>query len=177
MQNTEFTCPQRRNEFWQTMYKPSLCTSLCWKSALYKMSKNIEKKIVRKTTYVSKGPEGTLRNMWSHKNSHVCKHMPRETERILQDVELWPNSIRESQLGRTRIYMDKQYIQRIKEISCMMLSRHRRIIPLLKRSSRRCTYVDSWSLPSNSIIRNMPKTIHEFVWRGFNNVASFPLYL
>ena len=28
MQNTEFTCPQRRNEFWQTKSKPSLCTSL-----------------------------------------------------------------------------------------------------------------------------------------------------
>ena len=37
-------------------------------------------------------------------------------------------------------------------------------------------YVDSWSFPNNSIIRTMPKTIHEFVWRGFNNVASFPLY-
>ena len=110
MQNTEFTYPQRRSEFWQTMYKPSLCTSLCWKSALYKMSKNIEKKIVRKTTYVSKGPEGTLRNMWSHKNSHVCKHMPRETERILQDVELWPNSIRESQLaGREFTWTSSTY--------------------------------------------------------------------
>ena len=28
MQRTEFTCPQRRNEFWQTKSKPSLCTSL-----------------------------------------------------------------------------------------------------------------------------------------------------
>ena len=45
------------------------------------MSKKIKKKIVRKTTYVSKGPEVTLRNMWCHKNSDVCKHMPRETEK------------------------------------------------------------------------------------------------
>ena len=81
MQNTEFTYPQRRSEFWQTMYKPSLCTSLCWKSALYKMSKKIKKKIVRKITYVSEGPEVTLRNMWGHKNSDVCKHMPPETEK------------------------------------------------------------------------------------------------
>ena len=28
MQSTEFTCPQRRNEFWHTASTPSLCTSL-----------------------------------------------------------------------------------------------------------------------------------------------------
>ena len=33
MQSTEFTCPRRRNEFWQTASTPSLRTSLCWKNA------------------------------------------------------------------------------------------------------------------------------------------------
>ena len=45
------------------------------------------------------------------------------------------------EIGRTRIYKDKQYIQRIQEFSSMMLSRHRRIIPSLKRSTRRFTYM------------------------------------
>ena len=62
MQRTEFTCPQRRNEFWQTESKPSLCTSLRLKNALKKLSKKTENKIVRKTTYVWKGPDVTLRN-------------------------------------------------------------------------------------------------------------------
>ena len=55
-------------------------------------------------------------------------------------------------IGWTRIYKHKQYTPRIQEFSSMMLSRHRRIIPSLKRSSRRCTKnVDPWSLPKNSI--------------------------
>ena len=29
MQSTEFTCPRRKNEFWQTASTPSLCTSPC----------------------------------------------------------------------------------------------------------------------------------------------------
>ena len=33
-QNTEFICPQRRKEFWQTESEPSLCTSQRWKNAL-----------------------------------------------------------------------------------------------------------------------------------------------
>ena len=33
MQSVEFTCPWRRNEFWQTVSKPTLRTSLCWKNA------------------------------------------------------------------------------------------------------------------------------------------------
>ena len=99
MQNTEFTCPQCRNEFWQTKYKPSLCTSLCWKSALHKMSKKIKKKIVRKNNLRLERTRSNTPKYVGHKNSDVCKHMPRETERILQGVELWPNSISESQLA------------------------------------------------------------------------------
>ena len=92
MQSTEFTCPQRRNEFWQTQSKPSLRTSLyagrmCCKSGQRKMEKNI----VRKTTYASKGPDVTLRNTWGHKNSDVVS-MPRETERILQTWDFDPIS-------------------------------------------------------------------------------------
>ena len=56
-----------------------LCQSLRWKNALYKLSKKTEKKIIRKTTYASKGPDVTLRNTWGHKNSDVSR-MPRETE-------------------------------------------------------------------------------------------------
>ena len=33
MQSTEFSCPRRRNEFWQTASTPSLRVSLCWKNA------------------------------------------------------------------------------------------------------------------------------------------------
>ena len=29
MLGTELTCPRRKNEFWQTVSVPSLCTSLC----------------------------------------------------------------------------------------------------------------------------------------------------
>ena len=79
--------------------KPSLRTSLRWKNALYKLSKKIEKKIVCKTTCVSKGPEVTLRNPWINRTLTFVS-MPRETERILQDVELWPTSIRVSKLTR-----------------------------------------------------------------------------
>ena len=84
MQSTEFTCPQRRNEFWQTKVKAIITyESLRWKKTLLKLSKKMEKKIVRKTTYVSKGPDVTLRNTGGHKNSDVLS-MPRQTERILQ---------------------------------------------------------------------------------------------
>ena len=45
--------------------------SLRWKNALQKLSKKIEKTIVRKTTYVSKAPDGTLRSTRGHKSSDV----------------------------------------------------------------------------------------------------------
>ena len=49
-----------------------------------------------------------------------------------------------TQFHQRGTYKDKQYIQRTQEFSRMMLSRHRRIIPLVtrssKRSTRRCTY-------------------------------------
>ena len=64
MQSTEFTCPRRRNEFWQTASTPSLRTSLLWKNASWKLSTIVETRIIRKTTYASKGPEVTLRHIW-----------------------------------------------------------------------------------------------------------------
>ena len=45
----------------------------------------MEKKIVRKTTYTSKGPDVTLRSTWGHKNFHVSR-MLRETE---SDLQTW----------------------------------------------------------------------------------------
>ena len=60
------------------------------------------KRIVCKTTCASKGLEVTLRHKRAHKNSDVLS-MPRRTQRILQNVELWPNSIRVA-TGQTRIY-------------------------------------------------------------------------
>ena len=57
---TEFTCLQHRNEFWQTKSKPSLRTSP--PQEVVNVAKNMETKIIRKTTYASKGPKATLRN-------------------------------------------------------------------------------------------------------------------
>ena len=62
IQRTECTFPQLRNECWPTKSKLSLRTRLRWKNALWKLSKKMEKRVVRKTTYVSKGPDVTLRN-------------------------------------------------------------------------------------------------------------------
>ena len=142
-QSTEFTCPQRKTEFWQTESKPSLRISPCWKTALQKLSTKIMKRIVRKTTYASRGPEVALRHKRAHKNSDVLS-MPRGTQRILQNVELWPNSIRAA-TGQTRIYKDKQHMQRTVEFFS------RGIISLPKSSSERSTkrdvYVDSCPLP------------------------------
>ena len=61
-------------------------------------------------------------------------------------------------IGWARICKDKQYIQRIKEFSSMMLSRHRHIMTkeVNKNINRNMyMYVDSWSLPNNSIIHTM----------------------
>ena len=141
MQRTEFTCPQRRNEFWQTKSEPSLCTSLYagrmrWK----KLWKKTEKKNVRKTTYVSKGPEVTLRNTCGITRIPTFQSCLGKPMVICARGTLTQFHQRVA-IVRTRIYTNKQYIQRIKEFSSMMLSRHRRIIPSLKRSWRRCTFL------------------------------------
>ena len=56
----------------------------------------MEKKIVRKTTYASKGHDVTLRNTWGHKNSDVSS-MPRETESNMQtwsfEIRLWTRPV------------------------------------------------------------------------------------
>ena len=75
-----------------------------------------------------------------HKNSDVCKHASGNREDIARRGTLIQCHQRVA-IGRTRIYKDKQYIQRIEEPSSMMLSPHRRIIPSLKRSSRRFSYM------------------------------------
>ena len=91
----------------------------------------------QKTTQASKGPKVTLRKNMGSQNSDVSS-MPRETETHLQTWNLTQFHQRVV-IGRTRIYNDKQYIQRIKESSRMMLSRHRRIISLTKSASKRST--------------------------------------
>ena len=66
MQCSECICPQRRNESWQTKVQATITyQSPRWKIAFQKLSKKIEKKIVRKTTYARKGPDVTLRNTWA----------------------------------------------------------------------------------------------------------------
>ena len=81
MQSTEFTCPLRRNEFWQTKSKLShhYVPVSTLEKRVVKLSKKIEKNIIRKTTFAVKGPDVTLRYSWGHKNSDVSS-MPRETE-------------------------------------------------------------------------------------------------
>ena len=49
----------------------------------------METKICRKTTYASKRPKETLRNMWDHKNSDVSS-VPRETESNLKTWNFHP---------------------------------------------------------------------------------------
>ena len=89
---------------------------------------NEKKRIVRKTTYSSKGPEVTLRDTWAHKNSDFLS-MPRE----LQDVELWPNSIRESQLAGRGFTRTSSTCKELKNFSS------RSIISLPKSSWARST--------------------------------------
>ena len=134
---TEFTCPQRRNKIWQT--KSLSHHVLRWKNALQKLSKKIEKKLF-------------ARQLTSRKNhSEICvgleefrrlKHASGNREDIARRGTLTQFHQRVA-IGRTRIYKDKQYIHRIKEFSSMMLSRHRHIIPKLKRSLRRCTQMST----------------------------------
>ena len=71
-------------------------------------------------------------------NSDVCQHASGNREDIARRGTLTQFHQRVA-IGQTRIYKDKQYIQRIKDFSSMMLSRHRRIILLLTRSSKRST--------------------------------------
>ena len=63
-QNTEFICPQRRKEFWQTESKPSLCIQSTLEECVVKVVKeNGEENCSQKTTYSSKRPEVTLRDI------------------------------------------------------------------------------------------------------------------
>ena len=78
-----------------------------------KSCQRIMKRIVCKTTCASKGREVTLRHKRAHNNSDVLS-MPRGNQKILQNVELWPNSIRVA-TGQTRINKDKPYMQRVEE--------------------------------------------------------------
>ena len=86
-------------------------------------------------------------------NSDVSS-MPGETESNLKTWNLTQFHQRVA-IGRTRIYKDKQYIQRIKESSSMMLRRHRRTISLPKSSSKRSTgrYTDMSILDPFPIIQ------------------------
>ena len=94
-------------------------------------------KCSQKTTYTSKGPEVTLRDIWGHKNSDVSS-MPRETDRKIADVELRPNSIRESQLAGRWLTRTSSTCKELK-ISSMMLSWTISTISLPKSSSERST--------------------------------------
>ena len=112
MQSTEFYCPRRRSEFLQTALTPSSCTSPRWKNASWKFSIKVETRIVRKTTYASKGPEVTLRNILGREGFDVWCNS-REAEIKNADVELWPNYIRESQLVERGITRTRSTCKRI----------------------------------------------------------------
>ena len=62
MQSAEFTCPQRRNEIWQTESEPSFFVPVHEGRMLCKnCQRNGEENCSQKTTYTSKGPDVTLR--------------------------------------------------------------------------------------------------------------------
>ena len=113
----------------------------------------------QKTTWASKRPQVTLRNTWAHTTPtfQACFGKPRV---ICRRGTLTQFHQRVA-IGRTRIYKDMQHIQRIVELSSMMLSRHRRIISLpkssSKRSTRRCTYLSILDRFQNHyVFRAMP---------------------
>ena len=114
-----------------------------------KLSKKIEKKIVCKTTYVSKGPDVTPRNLLDHKNSDVSS-----MARVICKRGTLTRFHQRVAIGRTRIYKDKQYIQRINEFSSMYSITEEVI-------KKMYIYVDSWSLPKNSIIHAMNFQNHQ----------------
>ena len=100
----------------------------------------------------------TLRDTWDNKNSDVLS-MRRETERILQDVELWPNSIRESQVAGRGFTRTSNTCKELKN-SYMMLGWSRSIISLpkslSKRSTRRFSYMSIRDrYQNNSIIHTL----------------------
>ena len=82
--------------------KPSLCTSLFWKNASWKLSKKWRRELLRNTTEASKGPEVPLRNTWDHKYS-VFLSNPGETQIKNANVKLWFSPIRESNLAERGI--------------------------------------------------------------------------
>ena len=99
MQSTEFNCPQRRNEFWQTKSKPSVRTSLPEECVVKVVKENREDNYSQD---LSSGLERTRGNtpkyLWDHKNSDVSS-MPRETERYCKTWYFDPVPS-ESQLAR-----------------------------------------------------------------------------
>ena len=112
MQSIEFSCPRRRKQFWQTASTPSLRTCLCSKNSSWKLSIKVKTRIIRKTTYASKGPEVTLRNIEGLEGFDVwCNSW--ETEIKIADVELWPSYIRESQLVERGITRTRSTCKRI----------------------------------------------------------------
>ena len=86
MQSTEFTCPQRRNELWQTKSKQSLRTSLPEECVVQVVKEDGNMNCSQDNLRLEKTRSNTPKYM-DHKNSDVSS-MPRETERILQDVDL-----------------------------------------------------------------------------------------
>ena len=115
MQSTKFTCPHRRNEFWQTESKPSFCTSLYAGRMRCKICRRkIVKKIVRKTTYSFERTRGNTPKYLRAQEFRRVKHASGNREDIARRGTLFQFHQRVAN-GRTRLYTDKQYIQRITE--------------------------------------------------------------
>ena len=151
MQSTEFTCPRRRNEFWQTASKPSLRTSLCSEDASWKLSTKKETRIVRKTNYASKGPKVTLRNFRDQKITDVLRKFW-ETESKIENVGLWSNSI------RTRNCKDKQYTQRIEQFQRKLTPRPRR--KFMKQAIASCRNVSKGLTKYNVSVATQSQKMH-----------------
>ena len=85
MQCTEFTCPRRKNEFWQTASTHDV--PVYAEECVVKLSIKVKARMIRKTTCASKGPEVTLLNIWGREGLDVwCNSW--ETEIKIADVEL-----------------------------------------------------------------------------------------
>ena len=96
-----------------------------------KLSKKIEKKIIRKTTYASKGPHVTLRK---YSRAQACIGKPR----VICRRGTLTQSHQRVAIGRTITYKDKQYMKIIIEFSSMMLSR--------SKASFHCQRVHQWPI-------------------------------
>ena len=99
MQSTEFTCLRLKKEILADSVHAIIMYRSMVKECVVKVvnKSEVKTRIIHKTTYDSKGPEVTLRNIWGREGFDVwCNSW--EAEINIAKVRLRPNSIRKSQL-------------------------------------------------------------------------------